>query len=48
MEIILYVVIFVLLAVILVLVLRPRKVIVPAVDELEEKIKLALSYFGGK
>ena len=35
MEIALYVIIFILLAVILVLLFRPRKVELPAIDELE-------------
>ena len=35
MEILLYVVIFILLVVILVLILRPRKIAVPAIEELE-------------
>ena len=43
MEILLYVIIFVLLAVILVLILRPRKVEVPAIDELESKLRFALA-----
>ena len=43
MEIALYVIIFVLLVVILVLVLRPRKVEVPAIDELEAKLRFALA-----
>ena len=43
MEIPLYVVIFVLLVVILVLVLRPRKVQVPAIEELESKLRFALA-----
>lgn len=43
MEIALYVIIFLLLAVILVLVLRPRKVAVPAIDELESKLRFALA-----
>jgi predicted Holliday junction resolvase-like endonuclease len=43
MEIILYVVIFFLLAVILVLILRPRKIEVPAIDELENKLRFALA-----
>lgn len=43
MEIALCVIIFVLLAVILVLALRPRKVEVPAVDELEAKLRFALA-----
>jgi predicted Holliday junction resolvase-like endonuclease len=43
MEIALFVVIFILLAVILVLVFRPRKVAVPAIDELESKLRFALA-----
>jgi len=43
MEIALYVIIFALLVVILVLVLRPRKVEVPAIDELEAKLRFALA-----
>ncbi len=43
MEIPLYVIIFVLLVVILVLVLRPRKVEVPAIEELESKLRFALA-----
>ncbi len=43
MEILLYVIIFVLLVVILVLVLRPRKVKIPAIDELESKLRFALA-----
>jgi predicted Holliday junction resolvase-like endonuclease len=43
MEIILYVIIFFLLTVILVLILRPRKVEVPAIDELENKLRFALA-----
>jgi predicted Holliday junction resolvase-like endonuclease len=43
MEIILYVIIFSLLAVILVLVLRPRRVEVPAIEELENKLRFALA-----
>ena len=43
MEIPLYVVIFVLLMVILVLILRPRKVQVPAIEELESKLRFALA-----
>ncbi len=43
MEILLYVIIFVLLAVILALVLRPRKVEVPAIEELENKLRFALA-----
>jgi len=43
MEIILSVMVFILLAVILVLVLRPRKVEVPAIEELETKLRFALA-----
>ncbi len=43
MEIPLYVVIFVLLVIILVLVFRPRKVEVPAIEELEAKLRFALA-----
>ena len=43
MEILLYVIIFVLLVVILVLVLRPRKVKIPAIEELESKLRFALA-----
>ncbi|MBA7619722.1 hypothetical protein ES703_27063 [subsurface metagenome] len=43
MEIPLYVIIFVLLVVILVSVLRPRKVEVPAIEELENKLRFALA-----
>lgn len=43
MEIPLYVIIFVLLVVVLVLVLRPRKVEVPAIEELEAKLRFALA-----
>ena len=43
MEIALYVVIFILLGVILVLLFRPRKVEVPAIDELEAKLRFALA-----
>ena len=43
MEIALYVIIFILLAVILVLVLRPRKAEVPSIDELEAKLRFALA-----
>jgi predicted Holliday junction resolvase-like endonuclease len=43
MEIALYVVIFILLVVILVLLFRPRKVEVPAIDELEAKLRFALA-----
>jgi predicted Holliday junction resolvase-like endonuclease len=43
MEIALYVIIFALLVVILVLIFRPRKVEVPAIDELEAKLRFALA-----
>jgi predicted Holliday junction resolvase-like endonuclease len=43
MEIALYVIVFILLAVILVLIFRPRKVEVPAIDELEAKLRFALA-----
>jgi predicted Holliday junction resolvase-like endonuclease len=43
MEIALYVIIFALLVVILVLLFRPRKVQVPAIDELEAKLRFALA-----
>ena len=43
MEIALYVIIFALLVVILMLILRPRKVEVPAIDELEAKLRFALA-----
>jgi len=43
MEIALYVIIFVLLIVILVLLFRPRKVQLPAIDELEAKLRFALA-----
>ena len=43
MEIFLYAVIFVLLVVVLVLILRPRKVAVPAIEELESKLRFALA-----
>jgi len=43
MEIALYVIIFVLLVVILVLLFRPRKVELPAIDELEAKLRFALA-----
>ena len=43
MEILLYVVIFILLVVILVLILRPRKIEVPAIEELESKLRFALA-----
>ena len=43
MEILSYVVIFILLAVILVLIVRPRKVEVPAIKELEDKLRFAMA-----
>lgn len=43
MEILLYIIIFALLLVILFLVLRPRKIEVPAVAELEAKLRFALA-----
>jgi len=43
MEVFLYVVIGVLLVVILVLALRPRKIEVPAIEELESKLRFALA-----
>ena len=43
MEIFLYVIIGALLVVILVLVLRPRKIEVPAIEELESKLRFALA-----
>ena len=43
MEVLLYVVIFALLVVILVLILRPRKVEVPAIADLESKLRFALA-----
>ena len=43
MEIALYVIIFFLLAVILVLLFRPRTVELPAIDELEAKLRFALA-----
>ena len=43
MEIALYVIIFVLLVIIVVLVLRPRKVQIPSIDELEAKLRFALA-----
>ncbi len=43
MEIALYVIIFILLVIIVVLVLRPRKVEVPSIDELEAKLRFALA-----
>jgi predicted Holliday junction resolvase-like endonuclease len=42
-EIALYAVIFALLVVILVLILRPRKIKVPAMEELESKLRFALA-----
>jgi predicted Holliday junction resolvase-like endonuclease len=42
-EIPLYIVIFVLLVIILVLVFRPRRVEVPAIEELEAKLRFALA-----
>ena len=43
MEIALYVVVFILLVIIIVLILRPRKVALPAIDELEAKLRFALA-----
>ena len=43
MEILSYVIISVLLVVILVLILRPRKIEVPAIEELESKLRFALA-----
>ena len=43
MEILLYVIIAVLLLVVLVLILRPRKIEVPAIEELESKLRFALA-----
>ncbi len=43
MEILLYVIIFVLLVVILVLIFRPRRIDVPAIEELENKLRFALA-----
>ncbi len=43
MEILLYVIIFVLLVVVLVLLFRPRKVKIPAIEELESKLRFALA-----
>ena len=43
MEIFLYVIISVLLVIVLVLLFRPRKVEVPAIDELESKLRFALA-----
>jgi len=42
-EILLYVIIGVLLVIVLVLLFRPRKVEVPAIDELESKLRFALA-----
>jgi len=42
-EILLYVIIFVLLVVVLVLLFRPRKVKIPAIEELESKLRFALA-----
>jgi len=42
-EILLYIIIFALLLVILVLVLKPRKIEVPAIEELENKLRFALA-----
>ncbi len=43
MEIALCIVIFILLAIVLVLIFRPRKVELPAIEELEAKLKFALA-----
>ncbi|MBL7125502.1 MAG: hypothetical protein ISS51_05365 [Dehalococcoidales bacterium] len=43
MEILLYIIIFALLLVILVLALKPRKIEVPAIEELENKLRFALA-----
>ena len=43
MEILSYVIIFVLLVVVLVLLFRPRKVKIPAIEELESKLRFALA-----
>lgn len=43
MEIALYIIIFVLLVIIVALVLRPRKVEIPAIDELEAKLRFTLA-----
>jgi len=43
MELALYIIIFILLVIIAILVLRPRKVQVPAIDELEAKLRFALA-----
>jgi len=42
-EIFLYVIISILLVIVLVLLLRPRKIEVPAIDELENKLRFALA-----
>ena len=43
MEIPLYIIIGILLVIVLVLLFRPRKVEVPAIDELESKLRFALA-----
>jgi len=43
MEIALYVIVFILLVIIIVLILRPRKVTLPSIDELETKLRFALA-----
>ncbi|MBA7659280.1 hypothetical protein ES703_67257 [subsurface metagenome] len=43
MEILLYIIIGILLVIVLVLLFRPRKVEVPAIDELESKLRFALA-----
>jgi len=43
MEIFLYIIILVLLVVVFVLILRPRKMEVPAIEELENKLRFALA-----
>ncbi len=43
MEILLYVIIFVLLVIVLMLLFRPRRVEVPAIEELESKLRFALA-----
>ena len=43
MEILLYVIIGALLAIVLVLLFRPRRVEIPAIDELESKLRFALA-----
>ncbi len=43
MEILLYAIIFALLLIVLVLIFRPRKAEVPAIDELESKLRFALA-----